>query len=98
MPNIILECMKKMCSEDLLKKPEFLEIKHETLATILKADKSNVSEFDIFQFADRWADRYCTNNGQPTNIGFKRKALGEAAFDIRFGYMSTEEFTKCSLT
>lgn len=75
----------------------FYQTSRETLCQVLRMDRLNVHEVDVFRAAVHWAERKASDqNLSPTPIN-KRNVLGEALFLIHVPAMSVSEFTKIVL-
>lgn len=71
----------------------FLQCDKEMLMQILKLDKYNCTESNVFNACIEWAREFCKrkqlNENDPKHL---RNALGDAVYEIRFASMSVNEF------
>lgn len=65
------------------------------LKTILKSDCCNLSEFEIFNMAMRWAASRCRREGLDVTPKNKRFILGDLFYEIRFRLMDDEDWSIC---
>lgn len=76
----------------------FYEISNKTLQTILSSKElRGFNEITIYNGVNKWAELFCQKNQQTVDSVNKRLALGKALEFIRFGTMTSEEFTECTL-
>lgn len=74
----------------------FLNIKSETLQTILELDPvSNDNEREIFKYVMQWATRACEKEDDDVDGMNKRMQLSENLKLIRFAAMTLDEFNMC---
>lgn len=79
---------------DLVLKQENIEdLDAEGLKDIIRRDTLKIrSEFVVFSALDRWANRECKRRKLGLSPDNRRLVLGELIFELRFPYMSSEEF------
>lgn len=81
---------------EIIKSDELLTIDKETLETILKinsVDESN--ETEVFDAVMKWAEYACIQSNLSVTGANKRNVLGNLIKEIRFQYMTTDEFAAC---
>ena len=72
---------------------EFFTVEQSVVESIVKREKLNVKEVDLFIAVDRWATTVIQKQGKTPNGVLKRKILGEKIVKaIRFPLMSQKEF------
>lgn len=95
--SVTTKCLQMMDPKYFFS-PYFLEIKLETLVSILKVEESCISEIELFRAANKWAIRKCERMNILPSGDNKRMVLGAAVMNIRFAAMTVEEFAECTDT
>ena len=91
------EVIDKYTSE-VIKLDEFTTIDKVTLETLVKRDSLSVSEVELFEAVNSWANNQCEKQGFLPNGKLKRSLLGEAIVkNIRYPIMKEEEFANVVL-
>lgn len=73
----------------------FLDLRQETLFSLVESDELSLSEDFIYQSVMRWAKHNCVREGKNSpNSAEIRKMLGNIIFEVRFPTLSLEKFWK----
>ena len=70
----------------------FIDINQATLAELLKRESLNVKEVDLFKAVSKWSGAECSRKGIEANAKNKRAAMGNTIYQIRFAFMTPQEF------
>ncbi len=70
----------------------FTDISQATLAELVKRESLNVEELDLFKAVLKWSEAECSRKGIEANPKNKRAAMGNTIYQIRFAYMTPQEF------
>ena len=80
-------------TSDVIKLDEFTTIDKVTLETLVKRDSLSVSDVELFEAVNSWANNQCEMQGLPPNGKLKRSLLGDGIVEnIRYPIMREEEF------
>lgn len=91
------EVIDKHTSE-VIKLDEFTTIDKVALETLVKRDSLSVSEVELFEAVNSWANNHCEIQGLLPNGKLKRSVLGEQIVNnIRYPIMKEEEFASVVL-
>ena len=72
---------------------EFVTVERSVVESVVKRDKLNVKEVELFKAVDRWATKQSERQGMTPEGDVKRRILGEEIVkEIRFPLMSQKEF------
>ena len=72
---------------------EFVTLKRSVVESVVKRERLNVKEVDLFKAVDRWASKEVERQGLTPDGEVKRKILGEEIVkSVRFPLMSQKEF------
>ena len=91
------KCVSYICSNasQILKSEYFLNLDVDTLKIILKQDKLNVTETELFKFVQCWCDHKLAGAERETeHLNAERELLGDALYLIRFPVMSALDFAE----
>ena len=94
--SMIEECMK-IIREDismLVKTGQFFDLDQRSLKLILKQDRLDISEIDLFNAVDRWCSNQVQIRGNQGETATKREVLGDAINYIRFPTIEMKDFAK----
>jgi hypothetical protein len=83
---------------NVLKGHEIINLTIDEIIVLLRRNDLNISEFELFKVANRWAIQECIRRGIDSNDKNLRQTLGLAFDLIRFPIMSSEEFGKIVAT
>ena len=72
----------------------FTNITPTTLGILLKVDKLNVQEVELFQAVLKWIDSQCSSKNIEPTAENRRSVIGEAIYYFRFFSMSHEQFVQ----
>ncbi len=72
----------------------FNNISQATLASLLKRDKLEIGDVELFQAILKWIDIQCSHRGLELTGKNRRSVIGEAIYDFRFFGMSQAEFVR----
>jgi hypothetical protein len=72
----------------------FNKISQTTLAKLLKRDKINIPEVELFQAVLKWIDFQCSRNNLGQTGENRRSIIGEAIYGFRFLSMSHAQFVE----
>jgi hypothetical protein len=70
----------------------FVNIKQTTLASLLKRNRLDVTEVQLFQTVLKWIDHQCSQKGLELTTENRRSVIGDAVYDLRFIAMNQGEF------
>ena len=80
-------------TEEAVTSDEFVSVERSLLETVVKTEKLNVKEVELFKAVDRWATEQSKRQGITPDGESKRRILGEEIVKaIRFPLMSQQEF------
>ena len=80
-------------TENALTSQEFVTLERSVVESVVKRERLNVKEVDLFKAVDRWATKEVERQGLTTDGVVKRRILGEEIVKaIRFPVMSQKEF------
>ena len=80
-------------TENALTSEEFVTLERSVVKSVVKRERLNVKEVDLFKAVDRWATKEVEKQGLTPGGKVKRRILGEAIVKaIRFPVMSQKEF------
>ena len=80
-------------TEAAVKSDEFVTVERSLVETVVKREKLNVKEVELFKAVDRWAIEQSKRQGITPDGESKRRILGEEIVKaIRFPLMSQQEF------
>ena len=83
----------KTHTENALTSEEFVTLERSVVESVVKRERLNVKEVDLFKAVDRWATKEVERQGLTTDGVVKRRILGEEIVKaIRFPVMSQKEF------
>ena len=72
---------------------DFVTLERSIVESVVKRERLNVKEVDLFKAVDRWASKEVERQGLTPDGEFKRKILGEEIVkSVRFPLMSQKEF------
>ena len=95
--ELLQKCVKYICSDvsQSLKSEYFLNLNLDTLKIILKQDKLNITEIQLFKFVQCWCDHKLAGVERETeHLNAERELLGDALYLIRFPVMSALDFAE----
>ena len=80
-------------TENALTSEEFVTLERSVVESVVKRERLNVKEVDLFKAVDRWATREVERQGLTPDGVVKRRILGEQTVKaIRFPVMSQKQF------
>ena len=80
-------------TENALTSEEFVTLERSVVESVVKRERLNVKEVDLFKAVDRWATKEVERQGLTLDGVVKRRILGEETVKaIRFPVMSQKEF------
>ena len=80
-------------TENALTSEEFVTLERSVVESVVKRERLNVKEVDLFKAVDRWATKDVERQGVTPDGKVKRRLLGEEIVKaIRFPVMSQKEF------
>ena len=80
-------------TENALTSEEFVTLERSVVQSVVKRERLNVKEVDLFKAVDRWATKEVERQGVTPDGKVKRRLLGEEIVKaIRFPVMSQKEF------
>ena len=80
-------------AENTLTSEEFVTLERSVVESVVKRERLNVKEVDLFKAVDRWATKEVERQGLTPDGVVKRRILGEETVKaIRFPVMSQKEF------
>ena len=72
---------------------EFATVERSVVESVVKRERLNVTEVELFKAVDRWATKESERQGIPLDSDAKRRILGETIVkSVRFPLMSQKEF------
>ena len=85
-------------TEEAVTSDDFVTLERSVVESVVKRERLNVKEVDLFKAVDRWANRAVEKQGLTPDSKVKRKVLGEEIVKaIRFPVMSYNEFASVVL-
>ena len=85
-------------TEEAVTSDDFVTLERSVVESVVKRERLNVKEVDLFKAVDRWANRAVEKQGLTPESKVKRKVLGEEIVKaIRFPVMSYNEFASVVL-
>ncbi|XP_044184323.1 BTB/POZ domain-containing protein 6-like [Acropora millepora] len=83
----------EMHTEEALTSDDFVVIERSLVESVVKREKLNVKEVELFKAVNRWAEKKIENQGIASDGNAKRAIIGEEIVkEIRFPLMSQTEF------
>ena len=83
----------EMQTEEAVTSDEFVMLERSLVEAVVKRDKLNVKEVELFKAVDRWAIKECERQEITPDGEAKRRFIGEEIVkEIRFPLMSQKEF------
>ena len=83
----------EMQTEEAVASDEFVTMERSLVETVVKRERLNVKEVELFKAVDHWATKESKRQGTTPNGDAKRRILGEEIVKaIRFPLMSQKEF------
>ena len=83
----------EMHTEEAVTSGDFVVAERSLVESVVKREKLNVKEVELFKAVDRWAEKKIEEQGINTDGNAKRRIIGEEILkEIRFPLMSQEEF------
>ena len=80
-------------TEEAVTSDDFVVIDRSLMESIVKSEKLNVKEVELFKAVNRWAEKKIENQGIASDGNAKREIIGEEILkEIRFPLMSQKEF------
>ena len=80
-------------TEEAVTSDDFVTLERSIVESVVKRERLNVKEVDLFKAVDRWANKEVERQGLTPGGKVKRKVLGEEIVNaIRFPVMSHKEF------
>ena len=80
-------------TEEAVASDEFVTVERSVVESVVKREKLNVKEVELFKAVDRWATKESERQGRTPEGDGKRRILGEETVKaIRFPLMSLKEF------
>ncbi|XP_044184944.1 BTB/POZ domain-containing protein 6-like [Acropora millepora] len=89
------QCWKviEMHTEEAVTSDDFVVIDRSLVESVVKSEKLNVKEVELFKAVNRWAEKKIENQGIASDGNAKRAIIGEEILkEIRFPLMSQKEF------
>ena len=82
-------------TEEALVSDDFVVIERSLVESVVKSEKLNVKEVELFKAVNRWAEKKIENQGITSDGNAKRVIIGEEILkEIRFPLMSQKEFAR----
>ena len=82
-------------TEEALTSDDFVATERSLVESVVKRDKLNVKEVELFKAVDRWAEKKIEEQGIVTDGNAKRRIIGEEIVkEIRFPLMSQKDFAR----
>ena len=82
-------------TEEALTSDDFVVIERSLVESVVKREKLNVKEVELFKAVNRWAEKKIENQGITSDGNAKRGIIGEEILkEIRFPLMSQKEFAR----
>ena len=83
----------EMHTEEAVTSDDFVVIDRSLVESVVKREKLNVKEVELFKAVNRWAEKKVENQGIASDRNAKRAIIGEEILkEIRFPLMSQKEF------
>ena len=83
----------EMHTEEAVTTDDFVVAERSLVESVVKREKLNVNEVDLFKAVDRWAEKKIEKQGIASDGNAKRRIIGEEILkEIRFPLMSLKEF------
>ena len=83
----------EMHTEEAVTSDDFVMIERSLVESVVKREKLNVKEVELFKAVNRWAEKKIENQGIASDGNAKRAMIGEEIVkEIRFPLMSQTEF------
>ena len=83
----------EMHTEEAVTSDDFVVIERSLVESVVKREKLNVKEIELFKAVNRWAEKKIENQGIASDGNAKRAIIGEEIVkEIRFPLMSQKEF------
>ena len=83
----------EMHTEEALTSDDFIVAERSLVESVVKREKLNVKEVELFKAVDRWAEKKIEKEGITSDGDAKREIIGEEILkQIRFPLMSLKEF------
>ena len=80
-------------TEEALASDDFVVIERSLVESVVKREKLNVKEVELFKAVNRWAEKKIENQGIASDGNAKRRIIGEEILkEIRFPLMLEKEF------
>ena len=80
-------------TEEALTSDEFVTAERSVVESVVKRERLNVTEVELFKAVDRWATKESERQGKKPEGDVKRRILGEEIVkELRFPMMSQKEF------
>ena len=80
-------------TEEAVTSDEFVTVERSVVESVVKKERLNVTEVELFKAVDRWAAKESEKQGKKPEGDVKRRILGEEILkEIRFPLMSQKEF------
>ena len=80
-------------TEEAVTSDEFVTVERSLVESVVKRERLNVTEVELFKAVDRWATKESERQGTKPDSDVKRRILGEEIVKaIRFPLMSLKEF------
>ena len=84
----------EMQTEEAVTSDEFVTLERSLVEAVVKSEKLDVKEIELFKAVDRWAIKECERQGITPDGEAKRRFIGEEIVKaIRFPLMSQKEFS-----
>ena len=77
---------------DVVASDAFVDVDKATLAGLVKRESLSVEEVDLFKAVLKWSEAECSRKGIEANAKNKRAAMGNTIYQIRFAFMTSQEF------
>ena len=85
-------------TEEAVTSDDFVTLERSVVESVVKRERLNVKEVDLFKAVDRWASKEVERQGLTPDGEVKRRVLGEEIVkEIRFPVMSYNEFASVVL-
>ena len=80
-------------TEEALTSDDFVLAERSLVESVVKRERLNVKEVELFKAVNRWAEKKIEEQGIASDVNAKRRIIGEEILkEIRFPLMSLEEF------
>lgn len=76
---------------ELIKEDKFKNLSKQAICVILNSEELPISEFELFQQCEKWSEAECYRKGNKPTGEYKRLALGDLKYLIRFPTMSKDD-------